>query len=109
MRLTRRQVCFGAGGAIVGSALPASGSSPVVVDIRAFAFEPAEVTIRAGETVRWINHDFAPHTATDDEVNWDTEELEKGGQATIRFDTPGTYPYFCAYHPHMRGSVVVTT
>ncbi|AAV93576.1 cupredoxin family copper-binding protein [Ruegeria pomeroyi] len=108
MRLTRRQVCFGAGGAIVGSALPASGSTPVVVDIRSFVFEPAEITIRAGETIVWINHDFAPHTATDDEVNWDTGELEKDAQAAIRFDTPGTYPYFCAYHPHMTGTVIVT-
>lgn len=108
MRLTRRQLCLGAGMAVVGSAIPASGAPATRVDIGAFAFEPAQLTIRAGESVEWINHDFAPHTAIDDEGGWDTGELEKAQTVTLRFDTPGTYPYFCAYHPHMRAEITVT-
>ena len=108
MRLSRRQLCLGAGMAVVGSAILATGAPVARVDIRAFAFEPAQLTIRAGESVEWINHDFAPHTATDDEGDWDTGELEKAQTATLRFDTPGIYPYFCAYHPHMRAEITVT-
>lgn len=107
MRLNRRQLCLGAGAATLGPALPALSASAARVDIQAFAFEPAQVTIRAGESIEWINHDFAPHTATGNEGNWDTGELEKNDSAALRFDTPGTYPYFCAYHPHMLGIVEV--
>ncbi|WP_291735169.1 cupredoxin family copper-binding protein [Leisingera sp. F5] len=107
MRLNRRQLCLGAGAVALARALPATGAPATRVDISAFAFEPAQVTIRAGESIEWINHDFAPHTATGNEVNWDTGELEKNDSASLRFDTPGTYPYFCAYHPHMRGMVEV--
>lgn len=108
MRLTRRRLCLGAGMAVVVSAAPASSAPAARVDIRAFEFEPEQVTIRAGDSVEWINHDFAPHTATDDAGDWDTGELAKAQTATLRFDTPGTYPYFCAYHPHMRAEIVVT-
>ena len=107
MRLTRRQLCLGAGMVVVVSAVPASSAPAARVDIRAFSFEPEQVTIRAGESIEWINHDFAPHTATDDEGGWDTGELGKSQTAIQRFDTPGTYPYFCAYHPHMRAEVTV--
>ena len=109
MRLTRRQLCVGVGLAAVGSALPASPPQPVQVDIRTFAFKPTQITIKAGQSIEWINHDFAPHTATDDDGDWDTGELGKNDRGTVHFDIPGRYAYFCAYHPHMRGEIVVTS
>ncbi|MGH9168097.1 MAG: plastocyanin/azurin family copper-binding protein [Acidimicrobiia bacterium] len=30
-----------------------------------------------------------------------------GTSGEVTFDEPGTYPYFCARHPHMRGEVRV--
>lgn len=42
------------------------------VEIKDFAFEPSRIEVRAGDTVEWINRDFAPHTATADNDNrWD--------------------------------------
>jgi hypothetical protein len=35
-----------------------------VVTIKAMAFDPAELTVHAGDTVVWRNEDFFPHTAT---------------------------------------------
>jgi plastocyanin len=77
------------------------------VDIADFAFGPNTVTITAGGTVTWTNSDSAPHTATGDGGSFDTGTIDTGGIASISFDTPGTYTYFCAIHPEMTGTVVV--
>ena len=45
------------------------GNNPAktaTVVIRGFKFEPATVTVRAGETVEWKNEGIVPHTATAD-------------------------------------------
>jgi plastocyanin len=39
----------------------------VTVEIRGFKFEPATVTIQAGETLEWKNGNIVSHTATADE------------------------------------------
>lgn len=78
------------------------------VDIKAFRFEPETIEIAAGDSVEWINHDLAPHTATGITFDWDTGTLEKGTIQLISFETPGTYEYFCAFHPHMKARVIVT-
>lgn len=111
-RLTRRD--FGQG---VGCALALTGSAPralahdgpheVEVRISRFAFEPALVEIAVGDTVVWVNDDPAPHTATAEDRAWDTGELARGRSAAITFDQPDEHAYFCTFHPHMKGSVVV--
>lgn len=117
MQLTRRQMLQRGGMVTLGITLPLSGlsaqpaSSQVkihMVEIRRFAFVPAVVTIKAGQIVEWVNSDFAPHTVTADSTAWDTGELEKTARAQQSFDQPGAYSYFCAFHPHMRGTVIVT-
>ena len=61
------------------------------------------------DSITWTNTDFAPHTATAEDGAWDTGTLERDGRARITFDAPGDYPYFCAHHPHMKGTVTVRT
>ena len=77
------------------------------VDIVDFTFGPNSITITAGGTVTWTNSDSAPHTATGDGGSFDTGTIDPGGSASITFDTPGTYSYFCSIHPDMTGTVVV--
>jgi len=108
-RLTRRQF----GGALAGAAAlavtvrSAAAAEPVLIEIDRFKFVPDDTTIRAGDTVEWVNHDLAPHTATDNEGGWDTGKLDRNGRARLRFDQPGAYSYHCAYHPNMRGRITV--
>ncbi|MGH1416816.1 MAG: cupredoxin domain-containing protein [Pelagimonas sp.] len=78
------------------------------VDIKAFRFEPEMIEIATGDTVEWTNHDLAPHTATGTTFDWDTGTLEKGASQLVSFEAPGTYEYFCAFHPHMKARVIVT-
>jgi hypothetical protein len=79
----------------------------VSVAILNFAFAPQNVTIAAGTTVRWTNQDSYPHTATSP-GNFDSGNLNQGQSWQYTFNTPGTYNYFCALHPTMTGTIIVT-
>lgn len=88
-------------------AIAAEGPTTHRVVIEKFAFVPASITIKAGDRVEWINRDIVPHTATDGEGDWDTANLVKGATGAISFSGSGTWAYFCAYHPNMRGEIIV--
>ncbi len=73
-------------------------------------FDPSFVSIAAGDTVTWTNNSANPfgHTATSDTpMDWDTGILMTGQSATITFPTAGIFPYHCAIHPDMVGTVEV--
>jgi len=73
--------------------------SAVVVPMAGFAFGPPTVVIQAGQTVRWVNQDSAPHTATaDDGAAFGSDLLHTGESFSHTFDAPGEYPYFCELH-----------
>jgi plastocyanin len=81
------------------------GSARVGIDN--FAFTPAEVRVRAGTRVTWVNHDDVPHTVTAVDKSFGSKAMDTDEQFSRVFDRPGTYPYFCAVHTHMTGRVVV--
>jgi plastocyanin len=81
--------------------------APTYIDIMNNAFAPSTVTISAGTAVKWVNKDGVKHTATADDVSWGTGTLEAGQNFSRYFKTPGTYTYFCSYHPEMKGTIVV--
>ncbi len=77
------------------------------VTIKNFSFEPANLTINAGDTVVFTNEDGAPHTATANNGSFDTGNLRRGQNASLTFSAAGTYAYFCEIHPNMKGSITV--
>jgi len=77
------------------------------VDIRDFTFLPGNLTVNAGTKVVWVNRDAAPHTATSRSGAWDSGNLNQGESVALVFDTPGTYPYYCVYHPSMTATLTV--
>jgi len=84
-----------------------SGPHRIDAGIEGFAFVPNRLTVKAGDSVVWTNHDVAPHTATAADGSWDTGRLRKGESAEIEFATPGTYAFVCAFHPNMKGEITV--
>jgi plastocyanin len=74
-----------------------------------FTFNPATLTVTAGATVTWVNRDDVPHTATSSAKPrvFDSGALDTDERFSHVFDTPGTYAYFCAIHPHMTGKIIV--
>ena len=79
------------------------------VKIDNFTFNPQTVTVKAGTTVTWVNHDDIPHTATSKAGLFKSKALDTDDKFSFTFTTPGTFEYFCALHPHMTGSIVVET
>jgi plastocyanin len=83
----------------------ASGPQRHVIEMRGFAFVPAQVTVARGDTVVWINRDALPHTATSEQ--WDSGEMRAQATWGVVADDTGTLEYICAYHPSMRGTITV--
>jgi plastocyanin len=83
-------------------------STAVVINIQNFAFSPATMTVTAGSTVVWANHDSTDHTSTSDTGVWDVSDIPGGASSSgTVFNTPGTYAYHCNIHPFMTGTIVV--
>ena len=57
--------------------------------------------------VRWTNRDTVSHRLVFDADGFDTGGIAPTGDATLVFDSKGTYPYHCVIHPRMVGTVVV--
>jgi plastocyanin len=105
-------VCAGVAGASADEARSAtrpSTAASVTVAIDNFSFQPRELTVAAGTTVTWVNHDDVPHTATavGDSPAFDSKALDTDDKYSFFFKTPGKYAYYCKVHPHMTGLVIV--
>lgn len=79
----------------------------MAVNIKDFAFMPAELDVAVGTTVTWTNSDTAPHTATQDGGGFQSDRLDNAASYSFTFDTAGTFEYHCEYHPNMHGTIVV--
>jgi plastocyanin len=76
--------------------------------IQGFRFKPANITIKRGTKVRWINKDSHPHTATaTNKRSFDSGRLGKGQSYTHTFKSAGKKPYHCEIHSHMKGRITV--
>lgn len=89
----------------VGCARPASRSH--TVEIRGFAYLPATLQVATGDTVVWVNRDAVPHTATRDGRRWDSGTINAEQKWRLIAASPGSQPYYCTFHPVMRGELVV--
>ena len=90
--------------------LPSQGFGSAVVVIRDFAFTPAQVRIRPGTKVTWVNCGAAgadSHTSTADAGKWSSPLLAPGATYTVDFADAGTFTYHFEPHPGMKGSVIV--
>jgi len=75
------------------------------IAISGFAFDPDVLVAKPGDTVRWTNHDIAPHTATAVDGSWDTGPIAGGASAQITVNADMHLDYFCRFHPIMNGSL----
>ena len=78
------------------------------ISIANFAFGPQSTTIKAGDSVTWSNDDGPAHTVTFKDSSPGAKSIPPGKTFTRLFDKPGTYEYFCSFHPYMTGIIIVT-
>jgi plastocyanin len=76
------------------------------------SFQPQQIRVAPGTTVRWVNQDNFAHTVTAGTRDnpsglFDSGNVSSGGTFSFTFQEPGTYDYFCSIHPGMNGQVVV--
>lgn len=92
-------------------AFAAGATSALAADVRIrmvdMAFVPSEVTVRAGDTVEWVNEDILDHTATDKDDKWNVD-VAVGKIGRIEMRQAGTFAYYCRFHPNMTGTIHVT-
>jgi len=86
---------------------PTGHAATPEVQIKAFHFMPATLTVPVGATVTWTNGDDETHTVTATDRAYTSRGLEHAERYAHRFTARGTYTYFCALHPHMTATVVV--
>ena len=84
------------------------------VTVKTFAFAPKALEVTPGTTVTWTNADDIEHTVTsgtpdDPNSTFDRPLSGKGATATVRFDSVGSWSYYCKRHSFMRGEVRVVS
>jgi plastocyanin len=93
--------------ALLAIAAVATSASDTNVLIVYRAYQPAELTVVAGQTVTWRNSGLGPHTVTSDAGLFDSGRINTGETFAYTFTTPGVYAYSCTIHPTMHGKVAV--
>jgi plastocyanin len=106
----KRLACALGTALVLGAAAPAvamDDGGPPPVSIQFAAYTPAQIQILAGDTAMWHNASSRTHTVTAADGSWSSPRVPIGTMFSHRFDTPGTYAYYCQIHPFMHGEVDV--
>jgi plastocyanin len=82
----------------------AEGARVTILDA---AYDPAEVTVKAGEAVSWKNAGQQPHSVTAEDGSFDSGVKNPGQEWSNPFTKPGTFAYKCTQNPAMKGTVKV--
>jgi plastocyanin len=106
--VTKALLLAGVAGLMLAAPVCFSGET-VEVGIVEYKFVPAELKVRRGTTVTWVNKEkrtshsvlFLEPGATE------SERLFPGESYTRTFDRPGRYPYRCGPHEEMQGLIEV--
>lgn len=96
-----------AGGALllVGSAAVAAPRTYTIV-ISQLKFGAAPAMLHQGDVIVWVNHDILRHSATANDHSFDVD-LAPGAQGKTILKKKGQVPFFCRYHPGMKGVLQV--
>ncbi len=85
----------------------APSSGVMEISIVDFNFDPAEMEVPVGTTVRWTNNDSFDHNVKADDGTFESETLGGGDTYEFTFETAGTFSYICGIHPSMQGTITV--
>lgn len=92
--------------------VPAAGADTAkavaAVHLKDSTFAPAELRVRTGDAVDFVNDDGFGHTVTAADGSFDSKDIAAGKTWRYTFSKAGTYALVCTYHSWMKASVVVT-
>lgn len=87
----------------------------VTVEMFDNRYQFTEINIPAGGSVTFVGAGRNPHNAVAADESWSTEDvfgsLEQldGDEATLTFDEPGEYVFFCTFHGNADGDGMAGT
>jgi plastocyanin len=86
-------------------AVPAHAATIQVV-MDKMEISPAEVSVKVGDTIEWINKDVLAHTATARNGDFDVMMPPKKTVTSV-VRKAGRIEYYCRFHPNMKAVLVV--
>jgi plastocyanin len=106
VKVTRRAAAYVVVAGVVAVQTVIAGTS-INVAIEDFAFIPAQLSVKAGTKVIFVNHDDVPHSVIGLKSEFRSNALNKGESFAVTLDKPGEIDYFCGLHGNMRGKITV--
>jgi plastocyanin len=85
---------------------PAQGAAHTVI-IEDMQFNPAELRVRRGERIVWMNKDLFPHTVTAASHAFDSGSIAANASWAYVPRQAGEYAYGCTFHPTMKAVLKV--
>jgi plastocyanin len=88
------------------AAAPAAPRKHTII-IEGTRFQPESLTVKAGDTIVWMNKDLFPHTATASNSTFDSQVIPAGASWKYIAKKKGDFAYVCIFHPTMKADLRV--
>ena len=76
--------------------------------IKDYDYDPADLTVPEGTTVKFTNGTRPPTPRPRRESGaFESGTIDTGKTGEITLDEAGTFAYYCAFHPFMKGTITV--
>lgn len=94
---------------VVSTMGPGAAGEPAqhTIVIDAVDYAPKELTVKAGDTIVWVNEDLYPHTVTAEDGSFDSGPIAGGKSWSHTVKGKGEIPYVCTLHVTMVGMLRV--
>jgi plastocyanin len=85
-----------------------TGTTVVAVGVANNAWQQP-INAKVGDVITWTNGDSVPHkVALDDGSCQMSSNIPGGGSKSLVFSVAGTFPFHCAVHPSMKGTITIS-
>ena len=93
-----------------GAGTSESAAAEVEIALLDDRFDPPEMTVAAGTTLRFVNRGANWHSVAAFDGSFDSGRVDPGNAFEVRLDVPGVYDIICKHHGlrGMVGRVIVT-
>ena len=83
-----------------------SAAAAGTVVAKSIAYHPDKITVKVGEKVTFKNEDSFAHTFTADNGEFDSSNVDGGGEFAFVPEQAGTIAFHCKIHPTMKASLL---
>src|SRR4051794_35690481 len=87
----------------------AAKSAGVAIDIKGFAFNPSDITVKKGAKIPWTNSDSVAPNVVAGDGTFKSGSLNDGVTFSWPATKAGQWDYLCPFHPNMKAPITVTS